>query len=104
MGKLKELFDEWWNKASDEDKQHYYDELKHLNEYLKKVWLCVDKSGQEVMIISKNPPHRMPEEYWIPYDEDSILEYDIHFLKDGYIEKHLGRKLTWADEPIKLDD
>lgn len=30
MGKLKDLFEEWWNTASDEDKQHYYVKLKHL--------------------------------------------------------------------------
>ena len=102
MGKLKDLFEEWWNKASDEDKQHYYDELKHLNEDLKKTWLCVDKSGQEVMIFSKNPPHRMPQEYWIPYDEDSISEYDVHFLDNGFIEKRLGKKLTWEDEPVEI--
>lgn len=68
----------------------------------KTIWLCVDKSGQEVMIISKNPPHRMPQEYWIPYDEDSILEYDVHFLDDGFIEKRLGKKLTWEDEPVEI--
>lgn len=102
MGKLKDLFEKWWSESSDEDKQHYYDELKHLNNEVKKVWLAVNKDGQEVMIISTNPPHQMPEEYWIPYDKDSISEYDVHFLDNGYIEEHLGRKLTWEDEPVEF--
>jgi len=98
MGKLKE----WWDNASNEDKQRCYDKIMHLTEDPKKIWLCVDKSGQEIMIISKNPPHRMPQKYWVPYDEDSILEYDVHFLDDGFIENYIDRKLTWEDEPVKI--
>lgn len=102
MGKLKNLFKKWWSKASDEDKQHYYDELEHFNEDLKKIWLCVNKSGQEVMILNTNIPHRMLEGWWTPDDEDSIVNYDIMYLDDGYIEEHLGKKLTWGDEPVEF--
>lgn len=85
MEKLKNLFKRWWKKIFNKKKV---------------LWLCVDKSGQEVMIISKNPPHRMSTGWWAPSDEDSIVNYDIHYLDDGYIEEHLGRKLTWEDEPV----
>lgn len=102
MGKIKDLFEEWWNKASDEDKQHYYDELKHFNDEVKKVWLAVNEDGQEVMIVSTNIPHRMSTGWWTPYDVDSIVNYDIHYLDDGYIEKRLGKKLTWEDEPVEI--
>lgn len=87
MEKLKNLFKRWWKKIFNKEKV---------------LWLCVDKSGQEVMIFSKNPPHRMPQKYWVPYDQDSILEYDVQFLDDGYIEEHLGRKLTWEDDPVEF--
>ena len=64
MGKLKELFEKWWNTASDEDKQHYYDELKHFNyRSHKTAWMAVNKDGQEVLIYSNSKPIRMPDGY-----------------------------------------
>lgn len=64
-------------------------------------WLAVDEDGSEVMLLCDNRPHRMSTGWWAPSDEDSIVNYDIHYLDDGYIEKYLGRKLTWEDEPVE---
>lgn len=68
----------------------------------KAAWVAVDKDGQEVLILSNSKPHRMPTGWWTPYDEDSILEFDLIYVDDGFIEKHLGRTLTWENEPAKL--
>lgn len=68
----------------------------------KAAWVAVDKDGQEVLILSNSKPHRMPTGWWTPYDKDSILEFDLVYVDDGFIEKHLGRKLTWENEPAKL--
>lgn len=87
MGKLKDFLERWWNKIFNKDKA---------------AWVAVDKNGQEVLIFSKSKPHRMPTGWWTPYDEDSILEFDLNYIEDGFIEKRLGKKLTWEDEPVKL--
>lgn len=103
MGKLKELFEKWWNTASDEDKQHYYDELKHFNDRsYKTAWMAVNKDGQEVLIYSNSEPIRMSEEYWAPNDTDSVLDYDIVYVDNGLIENNIGEKLTWEDEPVEF--
>ena len=64
--------------------------------------MAVNENGQEVAIISTNTPHRMPTGWWTPYDFDSIVNHDIHYLDDGYIEEYLGRKLTWDDDPVEI--
>ena len=60
-----------------------------------------NEDGQEVMIISTNIPHRMPTGWWTPYDVDSIVNYDIHYLDDGYIEKRLGKNLLGKTNLLK---
>lgn len=103
MGKLKDLFESWWSTASDEDKQHYYNELKHFNDCSHKtVWMAVNKDGQEVFIYSNSKPIRMSEGWWAPSDTDSILDYDIVYVDGGFIENNIGEKLTWEDEPVEF--
>lgn len=43
----------------------------------------------------------MPEGYWLPNDEDTILENDMVYLYDGYIERNLGEKLDWEDDAVE---
>lgn len=65
-------------------------------------YLAVNLDSSEVMLLGDNLPQRMPEGWWAPNDEDAIVNYDIYYLDDGFIEKYLGRKLTWDDEPVRL--
>ena len=80
-------------------------------------WLCVDKCGTE--LISSNKLIRFPyiekldkrkkkqilsiedQYFWIwPYDcHENIGE--IVVLPKGTIEKLIGKKLTWEDEPYE---
>lgn len=73
-------------------------------------WLAVNPSGSEY--IFHNKPVRIIGNiysYWkdeITYDyirgmTTSADDYSIMLTK-GTIEKIIGRKMTWEDEPIKL--
>lgn len=73
---------------TDKKKQRYLD---------KQMWLAVNKDGQEVLIYSDAEPRRMPEGYWLPNDIDTILENDMVYLYDGFIERNFGDKLSWED-------
>lgn len=73
-------------------------DFKKPPKYLgKQMWLAVNKDGQEVLLYSDAEPIRMPEGYWLPNDEDTILENDMVYLYDGFIERNFGDKLTWED-------
>lgn len=75
---------------------------KKKQKYLgKQMWLAVNKDGQEVLIYSDSEPIRMAEGYWLPNDEDTILENDIVYLYSGYIERNLGEKLEWEDDAVE---
>ena len=75
---------------------------KKKQKYLgKQMWLAVNKDGQEVLIYSDSEPIRMPEGYWLPNDEDTILENDMVYVYDGFIERNLGDKLTWKDDAVE---
>lgn len=65
-------------------------------------WAAVNKDGQECIIYCWENPIRISTGWWAPGDEDSILEYDILYVEDGYIEGRIGKKLTWDDEPHLL--
>lgn len=79
----------------DKKKQKY---LKYLE---KQTWLAVNKDGQEVLIYSDRKPFRMAEGWWAPADKDSILENDLIYLSDGFIERNLGEKLEWEDDAVE---
>ena len=69
-------------------------EKKYLG---KQMWVAVNKDGQEVLIYSDSKPIRMPEGYWLPNDPDTILENDMKYVYDGFIERNFGDKLSWED-------
>jgi hypothetical protein len=95
----------------------------------KLIWLAVDSNGDEK--ISSNPTgfqRFSPEKYRNGDKEehqktisfnDTIQEHDIWieliddgrihlpnwiFLPKGSIEKLIGKKLTWNDEPVKIEE
>lgn len=75
---------------------------KKKQRYLgKQIWLAVNKDGQEVLIYSDSKPIRKPEGYWLPNDPDTILENDMEYVYDGYIERNLGGKLEWEDDAVE---
>ena len=59
------------------------------------VWVAVDNDGTEWLF--EDIPHRMNE------DQFGCRGYEIE-IPSGSIEKLIGRKLTWSDEPIELTD
>jgi len=73
-------------------------------------WVAVDEDGSEFMYDVKpivnnkvytNVEHTELEKMWIldnPYDDNYIR------LPKGSIEKLIGKKLTWEDEPVELKD
>ena len=65
------------------------------------MWLAVNKDGQEVLLYSDAEPIRMPGEYWLPNDPDTIIENDMVYLYDGFIERNLGGKLDWEDDAVE---
>lgn len=93
------------------------------------VWVAVDSNGDEK--ISSNPKgfQRFSPKKYLNGDEeerkkvvsfnDTIQDHDIWvelidygriklpnwiFLPKGSIEKLIGKKLTWNDEPIKIEE
>ena len=75
---------------------------KKKQRYLgKQMWLAVNKDGQEVLIYSDAEPIRMPEGYWLPNDIDTILENDMVYVYDGFIERNFGDKLNWEDDVVE---
>lgn len=65
------------------------------------IWLTVDKKGNEE--IHSNLPIRIEEDeeigFWL------VRGYKQPYIKvpKGTIEKLIGKKLSWEDEPYKLD-
>ena len=71
---------------------------KKKQRYLgKQMWVAVNKDGQEVLLYSDAKPIRMPEGYWLPNDPDTIIENDMIYVYDGFIERNFGDKLSWED-------
>lgn len=59
-------------------------------------WVAVDKGGTECLY--KDKPVRSEERNsWLPSSISFIL------LPRGTVERMLGYKLTWENEPIKID-
>lgn len=78
------------------------------------IWFCVNKNGREMLFNKK--PERYDFETNNKHKLDLIYRYIfITFnkvtkkvntgcpLDYGTIEKLLGRKMTWQDEPIEFD-
>ena len=63
-------------------------------------WISTDKNGTEAIFTNK--PERINYETEWPEDE----WYDRHGmyvnLPPGSIEKLIGRKLTWEDDPVEI--
>lgn len=57
------------------------------------VWLTVDKDGTENMFFDFKPTRF--KNYWVSRG------YFIT-LSNGAIKKHIGKKLTWDDEPVEI--
>jgi len=60
------------------------------------IWLAVDKDGSE--IICENHLQR-DDCFWALMSSDD----DYIYLPKGSIEKLLGYKLTWSDEPVMVE-
>lgn len=58
-------------------------------------WVSVDKNGDEY--VWRDKPRRMGNSFWIHYQ---LIEQ----LPSGSIDKLIGRKLTWEDEPVELKE
>ena len=72
------------------------------------VWLCVDCDGTE-WFSPKKKPHRSAWGYWadaqvIVGDNITDTVRNLKILPKGTIEKLIGKKLTWEDEPYKMED
>ena len=75
---------------------------KKKQRYLgKQMWLAVNKDGQEVLLYSDAEPIRMVEGYWLPNDPDTIIENDMIYVYDGFIERNLGDKLEREDDAVE---
>ena len=62
-------------------------------------WVACDENGHEAIFSGK------PERVAYPDDIPNIwYDYDGPFVNipSGSIEKLIGRKLTWEDEPVEL--
>ena len=95
----------------------------------KLIWLAVDSNGDEKISSNQKGFQRFSPEKYRKGDKeeckkvvsfnDTIQEHDIWvelidyggiklpnwiFLPKGSIEKLIGKKLTWDDEPVKIED
>lgn len=62
-------------------------------------WLCVDGDGKEFIFKVKPKRSRTGQIWQLP---SRYCNYSIIYLKKGIIEKIIGRKLTWDDDPVKI--
>ena len=58
-------------------------------------WVAVDENGDE--FIYRSEPYRL-QNYWYMCDNHFVE------LPKGSVEKLLGRKLSWNDEPVELKE
>ena len=63
------------------------------------IFLAVDKDGNEWKFDIK--PIRHKDNVWDVYEGDYR---NAEHLQYGLIEKLIGRKLTWQDEPVELKE
>lgn len=62
-------------------------------------WLVVDGDGNE-FIFEVKPKRSKEGEIWQLPSRYSLRS--LIYLKKGTIEKIIGKKITWEDEPIKI--
>ena len=60
------------------------------------VWVAVDYNKTECIFTMK--PSRSPYKTWIVTVYGNYIK-----LPKGSIEKLIGKKLTWSDEPVKIE-
>ncbi len=63
--------------------------------YIKTIWW-----GSTNVFYSKNQRNKWANSF--SSDESDALPYDGVILPKGSIEKLIGKKLTWDDEPVEL--
>ena len=61
-------------------------------------WVAVDKSGDE-WIYAEKPKKYEDSVCWCSYSNEN---YSYIHVPKGTIEKIIGRKLTFEDEPVEL--
>ena len=62
-------------------------------------WLVVDGDGKE-FIFEVKPKRSKEGKIWqLP---SRYCHYSVIYLKKGTIEKIIGKKITWENEPIKI--
>lgn len=62
-------------------------------------YVAVDKDGRELKC--SGLPHRdTTDTIWL-FGKDCI---DVKVLEKGSVEKLIGKKLTWEDEPVELKE
>lgn len=59
-------------------------------------WLAVDLNDEEY-IFEYEPIRNFEYSRFLSYDMDGYID-----LPQGTIEKIIGRKLTWDDEPVEI--
>ena len=68
---------------------------------MEKIYLVVDESETEYK--TKFKPERMYGNWIFPENEE-INFSKVQVLEKGSIEKLIGKKLTWEDEPVELKE
>ena len=61
-------------------------------------WLVVDGDGTEFIFEVKPKRSKEGEVWQLP---SRYSNYSVIYFKKGTIEKIIGRKITWDDEPVK---
>lgn len=64
------------------------------------MWIAVNKDGTECVCAIK--PKRDLFDEWEGIDPDDGDYRDCVAMPTGSIERLLGRKLNWADEPVEI--
>ena len=58
-------------------------------------WLAVDLDKKECIFSEK--PYRMYDTTWVIIEDSYFVD-----LPFGTIEKLIGKKMTWEDEPVEI--
>lgn len=61
-------------------------------------WLAVDGDDTEIIFAVKPKRSKQGKIWQLP---SKYSNYPVIYLRKGTIEKIIGRKLTWEDEPVK---
>ena len=72
--------------------------LKFVRSCCNMAWLVVDGDGTEIIFEVKPKRSKEGKIWQLP---SRYSNYSVIYLKKGTIEKIIGRKMTWDDEPIK---